>query len=105
MTQLEKKKIEQIVKCKREKLRKPIVEALEAECETINQEYQTKITAIKDQIQDLYAQDDAMIAERDAIVHKKHLDRVNLHPTLAAFDNETDNQILQLWAKGELPNE
>jgi len=110
MTQLAKKKIEQIVKCKRAKLREPIVEALDAERETIKQEYQKKITAIKDQSQDLHAQEDAMTKERDSFIREKHLDRVrpgcyNLHPTLAAFDDETDNQILQLWAKGVIPNE
>lgn len=92
----EKRRIEELIKCRRDRQRQHLVEALGKKREAIEKPYTEKIEKLQREAEDIRKQREEMVMKAG---YGKIYERgcYDTHPELDAFDAETNKQLVELW--------
>ena len=99
----EKRRIEDLIKCSRDRKRMHVVEALDVKRKGIEKTFDEKIEKLQRQSEDIRRERErAVVAAGYGKIHERGC--YDVHPELDAFDAETNRLLVDLWKTSE-PNE
>ncbi len=96
----EKKRIEELIKCSRERKRKHVLEALDKKRKAIEAPFNVKIEKLQREAEDIRVErEKAVVAAGYGKIHERGC--YDVHPDLDAFDAETNRMLIELWKTSE----
>jgi len=101
----EKQRIEELIKCGRDRKRLHVLEALDEKRKGIEAPFDTKIEVLQRQIEVLQRQSENIRIERENAVVKAGYGKIHergcydTHPDLDNFDAETNKLLVALWER------
>lgn len=96
----EKRRIEELIKCERERKRLHVVESLDIKRQVIEKPFNEKIEKLQREAENIRLErEDAVKKAGYGKIHERGC--FDKHPELDAFDAETNKKLVELWKTAE----